>query len=277
MDEEIDLLELMKFVKRKWNISLIVFILSMIVCNLYFFLKIGVSKVISLETLKTELLLVLISIVATLIVLLIIIYCFDRSIKSIEQLKQYNLLESIKNENDIIKVKTKIKLREQGKVIFLTSPKNGENEKILMNLAKEFNKDSKVLVINADFRNGQSKKEGYSDILKKYPNTIKTFIRKKDGIDIIDIGTTLEEPEVLLYSDNNKKLLEELKNVYDYILIYDFNIVDYSDALILSKISDSNYIVVELYKTNREDLDKSISSFEQISVKIDGIIALLDK
>ena len=277
MDEEIDLLELMKFVKRKWNISLIVFILSMIVCNLYFFLKIGVSNVISLETLKTELLLVLISIVATLIVLLIIIYCFDRSIKSIEQLKQYNLLESIKNENDIIKVKTKIKLREQGKVIFLTSPKNGENEKILMNLAKEFNKDSKVLVINADFRNGQSKKEGYSDILKKYPNTIKTFIRKKDGIDIIDIGTTLEEPEVLLYSENNKKLLEELKNVYDYILIYDFNIVDYSDALILSKISDSNYIVVELYKTNREDLDKSISSFEQISVKIDGIIALLDK
>lgn len=276
MDEEIDLLELLKFVKRKWIISLTVFIISMIVCNLYFFLKIGVTDVFSANTLKTELLLVLISVVATLIILLIIIYCFDKSIKSAEQLKQYNLLEIVKDENDIKKIKTKIRLKEQGKVIFITSPKCGENEELIMSLAKEFNKDSKILVIDSDFRNEKSEKEGYSNILKKYSNKYKQYIEKYEDIDFLNIGTELEEPEVLLYSENNKKLLDELKSQYDYIIIYNYNVIDYSDALILSKISDSNYIVVKLYQTNREDIEQSISSFEQINAKIDGIIALLE-
>ena len=274
MDEEIDLLELLKSIKRKWKITLIVFLLSMIACNVYIFVKMGITDVISVNTLKFELISILISIVVTLFVILIIVYCFDKSIKSTEALKQYNLLEFVEDENDVIKVKTKIKLRDQGSIIFITSPREGENEKIITNLAKEFNKDSKVLVINADFRNGKSGKEGYSDILKKYPSSIKTYIKKKNGLDFIDIGSSLDEPEVLLYSDNNKKLLDELKKQYEYIIIYDFNIVDYSEALILSKISNANYIVVQLYKTHREDLDNSISSFEQINANIDGIIAI---
>ena len=60
-------------------------------------------------------------------------------------------------------------------------------------------------------------------------------------------------------------------------IIYNYNIIDYSDALILSKISNSNYIVVKLYGTQKEDLDKSLEAFKQINSNIDGIIAISEK
>ena len=68
-----------------------------------------------------------------------------------------------------------------------------------------------------------------------------------------------------------------MKSKYDYIIIYNYNIVDYSDALILSKISDSNYIVVQLYGTKKDDLDNAIEAFKQINSKLDGIIAISEK
>jgi hypothetical protein len=209
--------------------------------------------------------------------LLVLLYYFDRSIKSSDILKPYNLLEVVSDSSDIIKVKTKIRLREQGKVIFLTSPRASEVEDIIMKLAKEFHKDSKIIVIDSDFRNGKSEKEGYSNILKKYSDKYKSYIEKYRGVDFLNVGTELDDPEVLLYSKNNQKLLEDLKAKYDYIIIYNYNIVDYSDALILSKISDSNYIVVQLYSTLRDDLDNAIEAFKQINSKLDGIIAISEK
>lgn len=275
MNEEVDFLELLKFIRRKKFATAILLIISMVSCNLYAYFSNRFTDVAS--GLKVEGISLLISLIVTIFILLVLLYYFDRSIKSSDILKPYNLLEVVSDSSDIIKVKTKIRLREQGKVIFLTSPRASEVEDIIMKLAKEFHKDSKIIVIDSDFRNGKSEKEGYSNILKKYSDKYKSYIEKYHGVDFLNVGTELDDPEVLLYSKNNQKLLEDLKTKYDYIIIYNYNIVDYSDALILSKISDSNYIVVQLYSTLRDDLDNAIEAFKQINSKLDGIIAISEK
>lgn len=275
MNEEVDFLELLKFIRRKKFATAILLIISMVSCNLYAYFS---NRFIDVASgLKVEGISLLISLIVTIFILLVLLYYFDRSIKSSDILKPYNLLEVVSDSSDIIKVKTKIRLREQGKVIFLTSPRASEVEDIIMKLAKEFHKDSKIIVIDSDFRNGKSEKEGYSNILKKYSDKYKSYIEKYHGVDFLNVGTELDDPEVLLYSKNNQKLLEDLKAKYDYIIIYNYNIVDYSDALILSKISDSNYIVVQLYSTLRDDLDNAIEAFKQINSKLDGIIAISEK
>jgi len=275
VNEEVDFLELLKFIRRKKFATAILLIISMVSCNLYAYFSNRFTDVAS--GLKVEGISLLISLIVTIFILLVLLYYFDRSIKSSDILKPYNLLEVVSDSSDIIKVKTKIRLREQGKVIFLTSPRASEVEDIIMKLAKEFHKDSKIIVIDSDFRNGKSEKEGYSNILKKYSDKYKSYIEKYHGVDFLNVGTELDDPEVLLYSKNNQKLLEDLKTKYDYIIIYNYNIVDYSDALILSKISDSNYIVVQLYSTLRDDLDNAIEAFKQINSKLDGIIAISEK
>ena len=275
MNEEVDFLELLKFIRRKKLATIFLLVISMIACNIYAYLSHRFTDTVA--GLKVEGISLLVSLIVTVFVLLVVLYYFDRSIKSADGLKTNNLLEVVYDSSDIIKVKTKIRLKGQGKVIFLTSPKDLEVEDIIMRLAKEFSKDSKIIVIDSDFRNGKSDQEGYSNLLKNYTDKYKTYIEKYQGIDFLNVGTELDEPEVLLYSDNNKKLLEELQKTYDYIIIYNYNIIDYSDALILSKISNSNYIVVKLYGTQKEDLDKSLEAFKQINSNIDGIIAISEK
>ena len=275
MNEEVDFLELLKFIRRKKLATIFLLVISMIACNIYAHVSHRFTDVVA--GLKVEGISLLVSLIVTVFVLLVVLYYFDRSIKSADGLKTNNLLEVVYDSSDIIKVKTKIRLKGQGKVIFLTSPRDLEVEDIIMRLAKEFSKDSKIIVIDSDFRNGKSEQEGYSNILKKYTDKYKPFIEKYQGIDFLNVGTELDEPEVLLYSDNNKKLLEELQKTYDYIIIYNYNIIDYSDALILSKISNSNYIVVKLYETQAEDLNKAIEAFKQVNSNINGIIAISEK
>lgn len=275
MNEEVDFLELLKFIRRKKLATIFLLVISMIACNIYAHVSHRFTDVVA--GLKVEGISLLVSLIVTVFVLLVVLYYFDRSIKSADGLKTNNLLEVVYDSSDIIKVKTKIRLKGQGKVIFLTSPRDLEVEDIIMRLAKEFSKDSKIIVIDSDFRNGKSDQEGYSNLLKNYTDKYKTYIEKYQGIDFLNVGTEIDEPEVLLYSDNNKKLLEELQKTYDYIIIYNYNIIDYSDALILSKISNSNYIVVKLYGTQKEDLDKSLEAFKQINSNIDGIIAISEK
>ena len=141
-------------------------------------------------------------------------------------------------------------------------------------LVKEFSKDSNVILIDTNIRNN-SNKEGYSNLLKNYTD-ISKYINKENGIDIIYSGTINEEPELLLSSENNKKIINDLKEKYDYVILFNSNIASYSDSLILSKLSDNNYILVGIDKTDKNDFEKSINMFKQVNTDINGIIILDD-
>ena len=210
-----------------------------------------------------------------------VLYYFDKKIKSESELDKYNILGTILNskkdnyKNNISLIKTKIKLSNLGQVIFMNTAKNINCKNDVLSLVKEFSKDSKVIFIDTNIRN-KSKNLGYSDLLSDYKEDISKFINIDGEFDTMESGTNNNEVEVLLSSKNNEKLISSLKKKYDYIILYNYDVVDYSDALILSKLCDSNYMLVEINQTNKDDFEKSLDAYKQVNSEVNGVI-IIDK
>lgn len=204
------------------------------------------------------------------------IFYLDKRIKGENELRDYNLLGTIKPiKTEVSLIKTKIRLSNLGNVIFLSTPKDYNSTNEVKSLVKEFSKDLKVLFIDTNIRN-KSKNIGYSDLLKEYKNNISKYINTEENYDIMETGLCNDEVEVLLSSKSNSMLINDLREKYDYIFLYNSNIVDYCDSLILSKLCDCNYIVIEINRTNSNDLKKSTEMYKQVNVNVDGII-IIDK
>ena len=85
-------------------------------------------------------------------------------------------------------------------------------------------------------------------------NTLEEVIKKTDfaNIDMITTGILPPNPSELILSDNMKKLLEKLKESYDYILIDTPPVGLVTDALILINYSDITFAVVRANYTRKE-------------------------
>ena len=234
------------------------------------------SKPVNYNLFKLEIMYFIISTVLSLGIIFVLYY-FDYSIKNNKELKGYNVLGTIfdeKDTNNINKVKTKIKLNNLGPIIFMNTAREVDCKEALFALMKEFSKDAKVLFIDTNIRKNKNKKQGYTDILSKYDNKFSKYINNSNGINIMEAGTVNTNVEVLLSNDNNKKLLDDLKKEYDYIVLYNCDGIDYSDSLILSKLCDANYVLVEINATDRRDFEELIEIYKQVHSEVNGVIVV---
>ena len=173
------------------------------------------------------------------------------------------------------------------KVILSSSPEAGDGKSFVnANLAVAYAQlGKKVLIVDADLRKGRQHEifevmnvssSGYTNLLLNYNDSIKIkdYISKTDieNVYLLPTGPTPPNPVELLSSDNNAKLFEKLKNMYDLIIIDCPPIIGLSDALILTQFSDINIITVSAKKTKMENLERCKKLFEQAKVKIDGVI-----
>lgn len=176
---------------------------------------------------------------------------------------------------------------KQLKVILMTSPEAGDGKSyISANLAVAYAQEGKkVLIIDADLRKGRqheihdvtnSINLGYSNLILKYGEYInlKDYIIQtpNKNVFLIPTGPTPPNPIELLDSENNKKVIETLKEVFDIIILDCTPVIGLSDALVMTKFSDVNIIVVSNKKTKFENLDRTKKIFEQANIKIGGVI-----
>ena len=230
---------------------------------------------------KNEMSYIVISCILSFGCILVILY-FDDTIKSESELGNYNKLGKILNcadnnyNNNLSIIKTKIRLSNSGNVIFISTTRDTNCRDDILALVNEFSKDSKVLFIDTNVRENKSKKLGFYDLLCNYKEKLSKFITRHGKYDIMESGTNKDNIERLLFGENVQKAINELNKKYDYIILYNSNIIDYSDSLILSKLCDCNYIIVKLNKTDIKDYEKAIEGYNQINKKIDGII-IIDK
>ena len=176
---------------------------------------------------------------------------------------------------------------KQLKVILMTSPEAGDGKSyISANLAVAYAQEGKkVLIIDADLRKGRqheihdvtnSINLGYSNLILKYGeyNNLKDYIKQTSNknVFLIPTGPTPPNPIELLDSENNKKVIEKLKEVFDIIILDCTPVIGLSDALVMTKFSDVNIIVVSNKKTKFENLDRTKKIFEQANIKIGGVI-----
>lgn len=173
------------------------------------------------------------------------------------------------------------------KVILVTSPESGDGKSMTSaNLAVAYAQEGKrVLIIDCDLRRGCQHKifdvnrdntSGYSDLILDYDKDIiyKNYI-VKSGIKklyILTCGPTPPNPIELLSSENNKNLLDKLKSKFDIIILDCPPVVGLSDALVLSKYSDANIVVVSSKKTKMESLKELKKAFDKVNSTITGVI-----
>lgn len=218
-------------------------------------------------------------------------FYFDNSIKSEDDIKSLNLdifgvipsditEESYKNIIDNITTKTIAK--DNKVVLFTTIEEEADKDLTIFTLAGIYsNLDKKVLIIDADLKNNNQatmfdvkSKSGYTDLIKSKTAKVDSSITKtkNKNIDLIANGTETSNEVEILSSTKNEKVLEELKNKYDVILISTPPVIGTNGTVELSKYTDLNILVSTHEQTKINNVKKAIENYDKNELKINGII-----
>ena len=169
------------------------------------------------------------------------------------------------------------------KCIGITSAERGEGQSsIAINLAIAFAQlKSRVLVIDCDMRLptiakklGIAQAPGLSNLLAGQTEAEEKLIKRvpEHRIDVLPAGDIPPDPTVLLESKQMTKLVELLREHYDYI-IFDFPPVHVvTDAVIMSKIIDGYFLVVRHNYSEFGNIDDIIKTMKFAEAKILGFI-----
>ena len=178
------------------------------------------------------------------------------------------------------------------KTLLITSTLSGEGKSwISSNLAVAFAQTGKkIILIDADLRKGRQysifevlPKPGLSnylsgiglnnDVLEK-DDILANCIQKTeiDNLDIITAGNIPPNPSELLMSTQMSKLLEDLKQCYDMIIIDGTPSQLVTDSVILSRIVDATLLVTQSKKTKKNDLKNIITNIQNVGGRILGVV-----
>jgi polysaccharide biosynthesis transport protein len=167
-------------------------------------------------------------------------------------------------------------------VIMLTSSIPGEGKTILsFALAQKMvGLGKRVLLIEADIRRNaysididRKKTIKLVDILtgvKEFKN-VDPFV-KELGFCILTGAKSDINAADLFSSQSFSKLITELREDYDYILIDTPPVLAVPDARIIGALSDANIYIVEWNKTTRAQVDQGLDMLLSVGIKITGLV-----
>ena len=175
------------------------------------------------------------------------------------------------------------------KTLLVTSTFPGEGKSwVTSNLAVTFAQAGKrVILIDADMRKGRqyaifgvSPRPGLSNYLSGIDENeeddadIANYIQKTEveNLLLISAGNIPPNPSELLVSPRMVKLLDELKEVCDIIIIDGTPCELVTDSVILSRIVDSTVIVTAQKETKKDALERVIKNIQNVGGHIAGVV-----
>ncbi len=175
------------------------------------------------------------------------------------------------------------------KTLLVTSTFPGEGKSwVTSNLAVTFAQaGNRVIVIDADMRKGRqytifgvSPRPGLSNFLSgvdvQNPDEIdiSNYIQKTEieNLLVMSAGNIPPNPSELLVSPQMNRLLEDLKEVCDIIIIDGTPCELVTDSIILSRIVDSTIIVTAHKETKRDNLGKIIKNIQNVGGHLAGVV-----
>jgi len=168
---------------------------------------------------------------------------------------------------------------KQVKTIMVTSSIKGEGKStISANLANTISTaHTKVLLVDADLRNptvhrmfGVPNRTGLSDLIMAGGSEDRSYdciIKHKRNLDLLTAGHRPPNPTELLSSRRMSRILEELSEYYDYILIDTLPILVVPDAMALYHNVDGFILVSRHGYTTKEVLENTKSALEVANAK----------
>ncbi|WP_374667787.1 polysaccharide biosynthesis tyrosine autokinase [Acinetobacter sp.] len=140
--------------------------------------------------------------------------------------------------------------------------------------------DKRVLIIDADMRRGYLHKyfnsdnqPGLADYLNGFQE-LNAIIKPTEisGLSVITRGKNPTNPSELLSSAKFAALLEQLSPMYDHIIIDTPPVLAVTDGIIISQYTGVNLVIARYAKTQMKELELTVNRFEQVGVKVNGII-----
>lgn len=175
-----------------------------------------------------------------------------------------------------------INIDKPSQTILVTSsvPKEGKST-VSVNLAFAIGQLNKVLLIDADLRKPSIAKR--FDLPGFQPGLVNVVAGthaidecivsdETSNIDILCAGSLPPNPQEILASEKFAQLITSLRERYEYIIIDTAPTQAVSDAIVVSKLSDSLVYVVKSDATNAKTIYNGLSRFMQIGHRIDGIV-----
>lgn len=167
------------------------------------------------------------------------------------------------------------------RVIVVTSAEAGEGKTTTAgNLALAFAESQKrTLIIDCNLRSPTLDKRfktsslvGLSDILVGKKNVYSAIHRHNEYLSVITSGTIPPNPAQMLSSRTMEKLLQELKEHFQIIILDSAPLNDFSDTQILSTKADGVILVVKARKTKKNKVVEAKSALEKVGANLLGAV-----
>lgn len=171
---------------------------------------------------------------------------------------------------------------EQLKVIMFTSAGQGEGKSTTAsNLAVVYaQSDKKVLIIDADLRKptmhktfNKSNRWGLTNLLTGQITLSEVIVQTDiSNLEILPAGPVPPNPSEILASKKMGAVLEELKQIYDIIVVDSPPALAVTDSQILATKCDGVIMVIDSGKVKREVAAKVKASLEFVKARIVGVV-----
>ncbi|WP_180065153.1 polysaccharide biosynthesis tyrosine autokinase [Acinetobacter sp. YH16037] len=140
--------------------------------------------------------------------------------------------------------------------------------------------DKRVLIIDADLRRGYLNKYFNHDNqpgLSEYLNgqrDLDSIIKTTEipNLSVITRGKSPSNPSELLSSGKFKEFLELISPMFDHVIIDTPPVLAVTDGFIISQYAGVNLVIARYAKTQLKELELTVNRFEQVGVKVNGII-----
>lgn len=172
-------------------------------------------------------------------------------------------------------------LQQPHKITVVTSTNPGEGKStVAINLAVALAQMEKVLLIDADLRRPSiaeafalpSGTPGLSNVLAQ-SSKLEDCLKKIDvGFDVLPAGIVPANPQEMLSTTVFKKLVTDLSNQYDRIIIDSAPVNAVSDSLILATLADSLVYVVKADVTPQKLALNNIGLFKNNHLPLTGVV-----
>ncbi len=174
-------------------------------------------------------------------------------------------------------------LDKKNKVISITSTKPAEGKStVIYKLAKSFaDNGDKVILLDCDLRSpsiseiaGINDNVGITNYLTGKVNIQRAINkdREQSNLDMIFTGPVPPNPAEILASNTFKEFVEDLSKEYDYVFIDTPPVGLFTDASLVSTISDGVIFVIKSSDTKREDIALALENLKKVDAHILGAV-----
>lgn len=174
---------------------------------------------------------------------------------------------------------------KKGKIVFVTSTVKGEGKTFTsVNLALTLaNPKKKAIIIGSDIRNPQLQRynparkglTGLTEYLYTDQTKLEDIIHMSSfnpHLDVIYSGMIPPNPTELLSNGRYEKLLDELKEKYDYIILDTAPLLLVTDTFLIAELADVTIYVSRSKYTEKALLDFANTNIDQKKIKNVGFV-----